>query len=373
VGKLYRPGGPAQGEECAVRLTRFAVEMTAPDGEIITMRFEGLAGKLAGYEDAYVVLSAPTEGGSLDLWVRREFMGELAEYEPSFSPDFRLTFARLRSKQRTGSVLRFLSPVVALLAVIGLAWFVFGGGLASIVVAGIPVSVEEAIGAAGLDELTASETPCASPEVVGAVQDVLSELVAQRKGSGYTFEVTVLQSPDVNAFAVPGGKLFVYSGLLELTEDPSELAAVLGHEMEHILGRHTLRRLVHRVGIGVALGALIGDSSELVVTLGALAGDLGALEFGRDHERAADVVGLELLTGAGFDPAAAPRFFGKLAESQGETGSALESAAAFLSTHPSGAERVQRLTGLTDALQTPAAPRMHELDWASIRGGCSAQ
>jgi len=371
MAKLYRPGGPRQGEPCEVDVTRTGLNVTA-DGLTFPLPYEALDGKIVGFEDAWVALSATTPEGTIEVWVERGFLSQLEQYGNSFSPGFKSRFAALKGEKRKRDATRWGLRVAGLAFVVFLGWFVFGGAMTNLVVKAIPIAVEEAIGEAAVSEVTTQYAPCADGPLVDAVADILDALVKEVPDSGYTFELRVLKSDEVNAFALPGGKVFVLSGLLELSEDPSEVAAVMGHEMQHVLGRHGLRGMVQQAGIGLALTALLGDASALVGLLGEAAGKLGALKFGRDQERDADVVGLELLAGAGFDPGGAERFFGKLAEESGELGGRIESAAALVSTHPASTERMQRLADLSADLSRPERPHLHDLDWATLKSSCVA-
>ena len=370
MAKLYRPGGPREGEVCELTPSRTGLSVTA-DGVTFVLPYESLDGKAVGYEDAWVALSATTADGLVEVWVPRDYMLELQSFENSFSPDFRKRYRRLKDTQRNRSAARWGLRLGGIAFLVFLGWFVFGGAMTTLVVRAIPLSVEEAIGESAVEDVTSQYAPCEDPELVAAVAGVLDALVAQAPDSGYAFELTVLSSEEVNAFALPGGKVFVLSGLLELADDPSEVAAVMGHEMQHVLGRHGLRGMVQQAGIGLVVGVILGDASSAVTLLGEAAARLGVLKFGRDQERDADVVGLSLLAGAGFDPDGASRFFGKLAEETGESGNSIEAAAALVSTHPASTERMQRLADLSAGLERPTKPHLHDLDWSALKGRCS--
>lgn len=371
--KLYRPGGPKRGEPCDVHLTRTGLQVVGEDGVQLSLSYEQLDGRVAGYEDSYVVLSAATEGGLLEVWVERAFMAELKSHQPSFSPDFRRRYQALLSSQRKGNALRIFSPIAGLALLSFTIWFVMSGSLAGLLVQGIPISVEEAIGEAGIEDLAPNQTPCEDPALIDATEQILDSLVHAKPDSGYAFSITLIHSDVVNAYAMPGGKLFVFSGLLEATADPSEVAAVLGHEMQHVLGRHSLNRIVHRAGVGVAVGMMLGDATEFIALLGGIAGDLGVMEFGRDHEREADAVGLDLLAAAGFDPQAPTTFWGRIADEQPAEHQKLEAALSLVSTHPASAERTARLADLATDLPTPSPVALAHLDWEALKGRCSAK
>lgn len=155
------------------------------------------------------------------------------------------------------------------------------------------------------------------------------------------WEVNLIGSKQVNAFCMPGGKIAVFTGLLQqlqLTDD--ELAMVLGHEMAHALREHARERIAKTQGTGalLSLGAQLFGLGQL----GNVAADIGtqllSLKYSRDDETEADLVGLELGARAGFNPEAAVSLWDKMDRAAGGG-----SGTAFLSTHPSGPERMRRL------------------------------
>ena len=169
-----------------------------------------------------------------------------------------------------------------------------------------------------------------------------------RIASGFEWEFVVIDDPDqVNAFALPGGKFAVYTGMLELTAGNDDmLAAVLGHEAAHVTSRHGTERLtqltITSAGIGATRIFLLGDLDEsdrelVLETLGAGA-NLGVLlPFSRAHESEADYLGILIAAQAGYDPRAAIALWERMAEVGGAR------PAEFLSTHPSHQTRIERL------------------------------
>lgn len=166
--------------------------------------------------------------------------------------------------------------------------------------------------------------------------------------SGFDWEFVVIDDPNqVNAFALPGGKFAVYTGMLELTRGNDDmLAAVLGHEAAHVTSRHGTERLsqvmIANAGIGVTSVFVLGDMApadrELVLqSIGAGANVGILLPFSRQHESEADTLGLFIAADAGYDPRAAVELWQRMAEQGG--GQPPE----FLSTHPSHETRIQRL------------------------------
>ena len=206
-----------------------------------------------------------------------------------------------------------------------------------------PSAAEEAIGARENPRVVAEYGGIYSdPEVETAIAKVVSRLVSASDDPSRRYKVTILNSPVANAFALPGGYLYVTRGLIALTKDSSELAAVLSHEMAHVLLEHALQRarvveqadIVERVATDV-----LSDPDE---SQSARAGSrLTLATFSRNQEIEADRIGITIAGRAGFDPFAASRFLDKL-ESYAAFRSALgnqDDAASFLASHPAALER----------------------------------
>lgn len=158
---------------------------------------------------------------------------------------------------------------------------------------------------------------------------------------GWKWDVNTLTTPEMNAYAMPGGKIMVYSGLVEkLQLSDAELAAVLGHEISHALREHTRERVsrayqqqIALVGLALVTGV---DPSTLDLA-NAVASVTFQLPHSREQEAEADVMGLELMARAGYDPHAAVTLWNKMmAAAQGAPPQ-------FLSTHPSSANRIAEL------------------------------
>jgi predicted Zn-dependent protease len=163
----------------------------------------------------------------------------------------------------------------------------------------------------------------------------------------YQWEYRLIQDDtQVNAFALPGGKVAVYTGILPVTKDDSGLAAVLGHEIGHVVARHGGERMSQQMGVNVAVETLAGLSSgnpAMVQTVGALLG-AGAsvgllLPWSRAQESEADHLGLILMAKAGYDPHAARDLWVRMDQLASKSGKPPE----FLSTHPSEATRITQI------------------------------
>jgi predicted Zn-dependent protease len=202
-------------------------------------------------------------------------------------------------------------------------------------------------------------------EIVGKANlstDAQANAMVQRVGSRiaavtdlpYQWEFRLIQDDkQANAFALPGGKVAVYTGMLSVTRDEAGLAAVLGHEIAHVLARHGGERLSQQMGVQTVTQLLAGMASSNPATVQLVSAALGAgaqvgvlLPWGRAQESEADHVGLILMAKAGYDPRAALDLWKRMAEAaKGQR------PPEFLSTHPAEATRIQQIEGwLPEAL-----------------------
>ena len=168
---------------------------------------------------------------------------------------------------------------------------------------------------------------------------------------GIEYHVKVFDDPEqVNAFAVLGGFLYVYSGLLMVAEDESEVAGVLAHEIGHIVGRHSANQAAARFGIEYLISLVLGEGTRL----GKLTSYLSGARFSRDDEREADTFGVRYAIAAGYDPRGLLRFFEKLKALEGRRPSSLEK---LFASHPPTGERIRRIERLIDQYGTGEGQR----------------
>ena len=180
------------------------------------------------------------------------------------------------------------------------------------------------------------------------------------------WEVVVFDDPQVNAFALPGGKIGVYTGLLDVAINQHQVAAVIGHEVGHVIAHHGNERVSTNTLIGVgqevvnaALEANQVANSQLIMSGLGLGFQYGvAMPFGRKHESEADEIGLELMAKAGFNPQESVELWKNMAKASGGN-----TQPEFFSTHPSPATRI------TD-LQANMAPALAAYQNAAKRPNC---
>lgn len=221
----------------------------------------------------------------------------------------------------------------------------------------LPESKLDAMGARAYQKMQ-SETPTVTrgPSVTYAncLTDAILDVVPA-KYRGEDWEVTVFRSEQVNAFALPGGKIGIYTGLMEVAETPDQLSAVIAHEVGHVMAGHGNERASNQMAAQLGLNAaaaVVSNDAEGQLLMGALG--LGTqvgvlLPFSRTHEREADDIGLDLMARAGFNPRDSVRLWQNMADKKG--GGPPE----FLSTHPSNQTRIKNLKD-----QMPQAQRLYK-------------
>lgn len=189
-----------------------------------------------------------------------------------------------------------------------------------------------------------------NPAQLARLQKISQRLIAQTgayrsDARQWPWEVHVIKSNELNAHVFPGGKIVFYSGIIDrLSLTDAEIAAIMGHEMAHALREHTRERLSREVatqtGIGIAASVL--GLSQGQTQLAGLAGDLGiSRPNSRTQETEADLMGLELMARAGYDPNAAVSLWRKM-QSAGGRGEPPQ----FLSTHPVSSTRIATIQSL---------------------------
>lgn len=183
------------------------------------------------------------------------------------------------------------------------------------------------------------------------VQDIGRRLAAvtEADNPGLPWEFTLLDSPVINAFALPGGKVYVTRGLCEKMSNEAQLAGVLGHEVGHVTAQHTMRRIgqatLLTVGttiaaVGVSAADREGSTAAAVVPALEVGGTLVILKFGRDEESQADSLGMRYMSRIGYNPRGQLQVMEILRDASGGGGSQPE----FLATHPLPETRIQRVT-----------------------------
>jgi Zn-dependent protease with chaperone function len=259
-----------------------------------------------------------------------------------------------------------------------IAWSIAGGTLLMVVlglwfgsdllvelaVDRIPIEWEQKLGETTYRDFLAHQEVMKEGPAVAALTEMTHRLTDPIPENPYTFAITVVKSDVVNAFALPGGYIVVFTGLMKKAETPEEVAGVLAHELNHVLQRHGLERIVKQLGFVAVVSIVLGNQQGLGGIMKQLGMELMTLKFGRAQETEADLTGLQLLYRAKINPNGMITFFQRLTEKD-------EGRVEWLSTHPMSSARADRLKAeLADMPEQPSEP--FTFDWTKVRASLDA-
>lgn len=182
--------------------------------------------------------------------------------------------------------------------------------------------------------------------IADAVEKYMTENYMRDRIAGYKWEFNLVESKEKNAWAMPGGKVVIYTGILEIAQGEAGLAVVMGHEIAHAIAKHGSERMTQGLALtfgGIALDKALEDepaaTRELFLTSYGVGATVGImLPYSRTHEKEADRLGLIFMAMAGYDPEVAVGFWERMAESKDGP-----QVPEFLSTHPAGESRIQNI------------------------------
>jgi predicted Zn-dependent protease len=184
--------------------------------------------------------------------------------------------------------------------------------------------------------------------ISAAARDLMASYGRENEIANYQWEFNLIDSDEVNAFCMPGGKVAFYTGILPVCQDEAGVAAVMGHEVAHALARHAAERVSQQMmsnigqsllGIGLSLGGVSGGTADLAMTAFAIGSQYGVLlPYSRAHESEADRIGMSLMAMAGYDPHAAVDLWRRMARTSGRSQPPF-----FMSTHPTDQKRISDL------------------------------
>jgi predicted Zn-dependent protease len=175
------------------------------------------------------------------------------------------------------------------------------------------------------------------------------------------WQFTVLDSPVVNAFAVPGGYIYLTRGILAHMNNEAELAAVLGHEIGHVTARHSVTQLSQQqlLGIGLGVGSIFSSTFRQLSSLAETGLGIMMLKYSRDHERQADQIGIQYMTQAGYDPSEMSRFFQLFVGMREEQGQAIPN---WLSSHPAPPDRIEATAAAAQKIKQENPGRQYKVN-----------
>lgn len=359
---------PASGEPCVVHVEEHGITITFADSSSQSppesVPFSGMTVSAGGLDHDQLVLTWAGPTSQRTLYLKNpDIIRAFRQGAPAH-----LTVPLERAAEQVRQVRRrhrmvWGSVGGSLLALLLGLWF-GSDQLVELAVDRIPVEWEQKLGESAYRDFLAQQNVVKDGPAVDAVKEMTHRMASQVPNSPYTFEVSVVKSDVVNAFALPGGYMVVFTGLMKKAENPEEVAGVLAHELNHVLQRHGLERIVKQLGFVAVVSIALGNPPGLGGMMKQLGIELMTLKFGRAQETEADVTGLQLLHRAKISPEGMITFFERLAEKD-------EGRVEWLSTHPMSSARADRLR--TQLAELP--PQAHEpftFDWAKVRAALGA-
>ncbi|MCU0430383.1 MAG: M48 family metallopeptidase [Cytophagaceae bacterium] len=231
----------------------------------------------------------------------------------------------------------------------------------------ISIEQEEKLGRLLVDDVLLKDpkTKILNNETLDSAMRIIQKRLLNNIGpTEYQYSIRVLESSEINAFTMPGGNIFVFSGLINQTESPEELAAVLAHEIGHAEKRHVVGRLVKELGITILFSVVTGGDAVL---LPEISRTITSTVFDRQQEKEADDFALDLLSKSNINPKAMASFFRKIDAITGK----MDNLSELIATHPNNNSRIK------NALEYKPAKEFKEiafdLNWARVKETISAE
>ena len=249
----------------------------------------------------------------------------------------------LREQQESNRSLKYALIFLIGFAVIFAAGWLLVKGATNVLIDHAPVAWEEQL----TDKVMADHPKIFVIETNDTRTAMVTQLVARIAAAlppseqRYQFRAVLIDRREPNAFALPGGRIFVFTGLLDRVQRPEELAGVLAHEMAHVTHRHGLRKLIAGSGPYYVLRLFVSDQQEVLSTISAGSQLLVNQYYSRDVEREADTAGWHYLVAANIDPRGLADFFQLLTEGENSTG-----IPEMFRSHPATSERIASLNQL---------------------------
>ena len=360
---------PASGVPCVVKVEgdglTIIFEAEGGGGAREVVPFTAVTVSAGGLDHDHLVVKWPHAQGERTLYLKshdviRAFRQAAPDHLTAPFEQAAELVRQARQRHR-GMWAAVVGSILAL--VLGL-WF--GADLlVEVAVSRIPVEWEQKLGDSAYRDFLAHQEVMKEGPAVAALGEMTQRLTEQIPNNPYTFEVTVVKSDVVNAFALPGGHVVVFTGLMKKAESGEEVAGVMSHELNHVLQRHGLERIVKSLGLMTAVAIVLGDQQGLVGMMKQVGVELLTLKFGREQETEADVKGLQLLQRAKIDPSGMIKFFERLSDKG-------EGRKEWLSTHPMSTARAERLKTELAALPKKS-PEPFTFDWKQVQTSLGSQ
>lgn len=360
---------PAAGAPCLVQVEGHGLTVTVAsdttDGQPESVPFSSLTVSAGGLDHDQLVMKWAGQKGDRTLYLKNpDVIRAFRQAAPDhLSYSFAQAAEQVRQVRHRGRLVWGLVGGTILATVLGL--WLGSDLLVEIAVSRIPVEWEQKLGESAYRDFLSHQEVMKEGPAVAALGEMAQRMTAQILDNPYKFEVTVVKSDVINAFALPGGYVVVFTGLMKKAESGEEVAGVLSHELNHVLQRHGLERIVKSLGLMAVAAIVFGNQQGLVGMMKQLGVELFTLKFGREQETEADLTGLQLLQRAKINPAGMITFFERLSEKD-------QGRMEWFSTHPMSAARAERLKAELAALPKKS-PESFTFDWKQVQASLGSQ
>ncbi|RNC65290.1 MAG: peptidase M48 [Desulfuromonadales bacterium] len=229
----------------------------------------------------------------------------------------------------------------------------------------ISIEQEKELGAKFAVEIEKQYPVYNDPEAQRYVDKLGRRLLTGAREVSFDYVFKVVKDDSVNAFAIPGGRLYVHTGLLKAAQSETEVAAVMAHEIGHAVARHGTRQMTQQYGYSLVLSLVLGQNPNMLAQLaGELFGKAGMLSYSRDFENQADFLGVETMAKTGYNPEGMVSFFQKLEAMSQRSPSTFTQ---FFSSHPLTSERIQRVQAEIRTLPPRTYPFIDNTEFQRVK------
>ena len=231
----------------------------------------------------------------------------------------------------------------------------------------IPVSVEEQMGEMALTQLFPNRQTCSTPKGERALETLMLSLIP--RDDPYRYQIEIIRSPQVNALAFPGGKLVLFSGLLESLPSAESLAGILAHEIQHVRLKHGTQNLMRQLAFSGMVKLIASDSGAFLEQVLEGAKTLAILNYSRRFETEADLGAAELLKQQGFSQDFLVQAFRSFENNEAVLDSAVPQ---YFSTHPDLTKRIKTLENQNRSLESSRTGKiLNPQSWKELKNICA--
>jgi predicted Zn-dependent protease len=358
----YLDGQSPRRHEVSITLAPEGIHIRKPDGSTLWWVYEAIRPPKSFRWAEPVLLENKSTLGEAVIIPEAEFLDSLRQIAPGHG---------LAPGTTVSVAARVPLLLLALGAIASGAVGVYYWGIPALArraAEDVPTQWEERIGDAALEQLAPPDVRCVGSDQQAVLDQISEKLMQSSQPSSFHLRLLIIDHPMVNAFAVPGGRIVIFRGLLERTDRAEELAGVLAHEIQHVLLRHPLQAVFRQLSLQALAAVLAGDSAGMASALGA-AGTVGSMRYQRGDEEAADREAVQMLQAARIDPGGLVQMLEKLEDAHNEMPSALQ----YLSTHPLTAARIADLEKRIEESDQEPVPLLPDVKWSIMGHACNAE